>query len=103
MINPHGNEKFSPIGVNSLYEKIFNQSALAASLEINEAITDGAIIIDEAKITGITPAELTLIGRNEALAIEGFCPPFPACCTGILRLDNSIKITNAIIRINASI
>ena len=31
--------------------------------------TDGAIMIELAKMTGITPAALTLIGKNEALAI----------------------------------
>ena len=39
----------------------------------------GAVRIEEAKITGMTPAELILIGKKEARAIEGEEPPFPAC------------------------
>ncbi len=49
-----------------------------------------------AKMTGITPAELILIGKNEARAI--LCvwpPPFPECCTGIFLFDSSMKVTKA--------
>ena len=76
---------------------------MAASLEMNEAMTDGAIMMEEAKMTGMTPALLTLIGRKEARAMEAVCPPFPACWTGILRLAVSKKTTPATIRMKARI
>ena len=59
--------------------KIFSHWALEASLEMKEAMILGAVRIEEAKITGMTPAELILIGKKEARAIEGEEPPFPAC------------------------
>ena len=43
-------------------------------------ITAGAIIRDEAKITGITPALLILIGKNEVLLTLAFnAPPLFEC------------------------
>ena len=73
MINPHGICQVEPsnhgIVTVSEMENILSHSALV-SLVIKLAITLGAIKIDEAKITGITPAELSLIGRKLAFAIE---------------------------------
>ena len=61
-------------------------------------ITAGAIIIDEPKITGITPAELILIGKNEVLLTLAFnAPPVPECWTGIFLIDFSMNVTNTII------
>ena len=59
--------------------KTFSHWAFEASLEIKDAIMLGAVRMEEAKITGMTPAELILIGKKEARAIEGEEPPFPAC------------------------
>ena len=43
-------------------------------------ITAGAINNEPAKITGITPAELILIGKNEVLLTLAFnAPPVPEC------------------------
>ena len=64
---------------------------------MNAAITLGAVKILLAKITGITPALLILIGKKEAFAIEAvWPPPFPECCTGIFLFANSTNVTNAI-------
>ena len=65
---------------------------------MNATTTLGAVKIELAKITGITPAELILIGKKLAFAILAVCPPpFPLCCTGIFLLESSINVTNAII------
>jgi hypothetical protein len=45
-------------------------TAFAASLEMNEAMIEGADMMEAAKMTGMTPAELILIGRKLARAIE---------------------------------
>ena len=65
-------------------------------------MTEGAIRMEEAKMTGMTPAELILIGRKEALAMEAVCPPFPACWTGIFLFESSKKTTPAVIAMRAN-
>ena len=72
-------------------------------MENRETRIDGALLILEAKMTGLTEEALTLIGRKEARAMEAVCPPFPACWTGILRLAVSKKTTPATIRMKARI
>jgi len=49
----------------------------------NCAIVGGSVKIDEAKITGTTPAGLTLIGRYVWLSFCRFSP-CPVCWIGIL-------------------
>ena len=58
---------------------MLSQLAFAASDEMKDAMMEGAVKIDEAKMTGITPDEFTLIGKKEARAIDAVEPPFPAC------------------------
>ena len=83
--------------------KILSHSALAASGEMKAAITLGAVKIELAKITGITPAELILSGKKEAFAIDWVWPPdFPECWTGIFLFDNSMNVTKLIINNQAN-
>jgi hypothetical protein len=58
---------------------MLSQVALAASALMNDAMIEGADMMEAAKMTGMTPAELILIGRKLARAIETDEPPLPAC------------------------
>jgi hypothetical protein len=55
---------------------MLSQFALAASAEMNDAMIEGADMIEAAKMTGITPAELILMGRKDARAIEALGAAF---------------------------
>ena len=66
MSNPQGMDH-PPMSYISLVEKIFNQVAPLELESMNAAMTLGAIINELAKITGITPAELILIGKSKLL------------------------------------
>ena len=70
-----------------------SHSAWAASALMKLAMMPGADMMEAAKMTGMTPAELTLIGRKLARAIGEVDPPRPACWTGIFRLANSMMTT----------
>ena len=59
-----------PLSNNSEVEKILSHGAfMPFSVSMNAMMTCGAIKMELAKMTGITPAELILIGKNEARAI----------------------------------
>ena len=83
--------------VIAVVEKTFNHSAFKSAPVMKLAITVGAIIIEEAKITGMTPAELILIGKKLACDILAD-PLLPECWTGIFLLESSTNTTKQTMR-----
>jgi hypothetical protein len=81
MVNPQGNWNVSSLNQGMVTvadeSKIFNHSAFGFAPVIKLTMTLGASMIEDAKITGITPAELIFIGKKLAFA---YCaePDLPA-------------------------